>query len=207
MFALILAGGLGSRLGLGEKPLVTIKGVPMIRYVIEAFTSAGFEILVVLSRKTPYTHNWCRAHAIPHYTAGGRGYVEDIAEAVEALGIEGPLFTSVADIPCLEEDIIGTLQALYFESGRDALSCWIPKDMAEKYGSRVAYTEIIDGVEACPAGINIICGNLIDCPQDEIRVLLADPRLAYNINTREALEFVTGIMHSRLNRDEGPCRS
>ncbi|HOT04481.1 MAG TPA: NTP transferase domain-containing protein [Methanolinea sp.] len=207
MYALILAGGLGSRLGLGEKPLVTIRGVPMIRYVIEAFNSGGFEIVVVLSRKTPYTHNWCRAHAIPHYTAGGRGYVEDIAEAVEALGIEGPLFTSVADIPCLEDDIIATLHASYLESGKDALSCWIPKDLAEKYGSRVAYSEIIDGVEACPAGINIICGNLIDSLQEETRVLLADPRLAYNINTREALEFVTKIMHTRLDHGQRPWRS
>ncbi len=204
MFALIIAGGLGSRLGLGEKPLVTINGVPMIRYVIKAFESAGFEVVVVLSRKTPYTHNWCRAHAVPHYTAGGQGYVEDIAEAVEALEIVDPLFTSVADIPCLEDDIIATLHASYLESGRDALSCWIPKDLAEKYGSRVAYTEIIDGVEACPAGINIICGNLINFPQEETRVILADPRLAYNINTREALDFATSILHARRNRGEGP---
>jgi adenosylcobinamide-phosphate guanylyltransferase len=203
MFALILAGGLGSRLGLGEKPLVTINGIPMIRYVIEAFDSAGLETVVVLSRKTPYTHNWCRAHAVPHYTAEGRGYVEDIAEAVKALEIDCPLFTSVADIPCLEKDIIETLHALYLQSGRDALSCWIPKDLAEECGSRVAHTETVDGVEACPAGINIICGNLIDSPQEETRVILADPRLAYNINTREALDFVRSILHARRNRDEG----
>ena len=41
MLALILAGGEGARLGMGEKPLVTICGRPMVGYVIEAFTGAG----------------------------------------------------------------------------------------------------------------------------------------------------------------------
>ena len=41
MHALIMAGGSGSRLNLGEKPLILIGGRPMISYVIDAFLSAG----------------------------------------------------------------------------------------------------------------------------------------------------------------------
>lgn len=200
MFALILAGGRGSRLGLAEKPLVTINGVPMVRYVIGAFESAGIEVVVVLSRRTPYTHNWCRANAISHYTAEGTGYIEDLAESVEVLGIEGPFFTSVADIPCVDGDIIQALHATYLESGKDALSCWIPRDLAEKCGSRVDYVEKIGGLEACPAGINILRGDLISVPQEEIRILIDDPRLAYNINTREALDLVKKVMYERRFR-------
>lgn len=41
MFALIMAGGAGSRLGLGEKPVVDVCGRPMIRYVLDAFDAEG----------------------------------------------------------------------------------------------------------------------------------------------------------------------
>lgn len=199
MFALIIAGGLGSRLGLGEKPLVTIDGMPMIMYVIEAFESAGFDVVAVLSRKTPYTHNWCRAHGISHYTAEGMGYVEDIAECADAHGITGPFFTSVADIPCLERDIVQTLHEVYRHSQKDALSSWIPRGLAERFGSRVAYIEKINGLDACPAGINILRGDCMGTPQDETRVILDDFRLAYNINTREALDLVTRVIRARRN--------
>ncbi|MCU0631691.1 MAG: NTP transferase domain-containing protein [Methanolinea sp.] len=200
MYALILAGGLGSRLGLGEKPLVILAGTPMIRFVIDAFEASGHEVVVIISRKTPYTHNWCRAQGIAHYTAEGSGYVEDIAEAAAVLEIDGPFFTCVADLPCLEEDIIHTLSFSYRQSGKDALSSWIPRDLAEKYGSRVAFVERVEGMDACPAGINILRGDRIESPQEEVRVLMDDPRLAYNINTREALDQVARVMCCRKER-------
>ena len=93
MLALIFAGGGGTRLDLGEKPLVLIRGKPMIEYVIDAFTAAGHEVVVVLSGKTPFTRNWCRAREITHLTTSGAGYIEDIAEAVGTIGVTGPFFT------------------------------------------------------------------------------------------------------------------
>lgn len=187
MHALILAGGPGSRLGMGEKPLVVVDGTPMILSVIDAFRTAGCEVLVILTRKTPYTHAWCRAQGIPHYTASGKGYIEDIIESVGILDITGPFFTSVADLPFLEADLIQDILDLYWKSGKAALSAWVPKRNAEKSASRIPYTELVDGIEACPAGINILRGDQVGSPQDEARILIHDPRLAYNINTREAL--------------------
>ncbi|MGD9490865.1 MAG: NTP transferase domain-containing protein, partial [Methanoregulaceae archaeon] len=73
MRALILAGGSGSRLSLGEKPLVMVDGVPMISRIITAFQKAGCEVVVVLSPRTPFTNIWCRAHDILHYVASGTG--------------------------------------------------------------------------------------------------------------------------------------
>lgn len=196
MYALILAGGAGSRLGLGEKALITVRGKPMITYVISAFESAGCEVVVILSRRTPYTRNWCRAQGISHYTAEGKGYIEDITEAASMLDIREAFFTSVADIPCIAEDIVHVIHSSYQESGKTALSTWIPRSLAEMCGSRIPYTEVVDGTDACPAGINILRGDRMDGPQDEIRILLNDPRLAYNINTREALSRVNGMMLS-----------
>lgn len=191
MFALILAGGPGSRLEMGEKPLVTIEGTPMISSVMDAFCAAGCEVMVILSRKTPYTHAWCRARGIPHYTASGEGYIEDIIESVRILDITEAFFTSVSDLPFLEEDLVRDILEAYRKCGKVALSTWIPKKRAEKSGSRIPYVESVGGIEACPAGINILRGDLIGEPQDEERLLIDDLRLAYNINTREALGKAT----------------
>jgi len=107
MLALIMAGGKGSRLRMGEKPLVTICARPMLSYVIDAFEAAGHEVVVVASHRTPYTKNWCRARGVTLYEAEGLGYVEDIQAAAGDLGEEGiPFFTCVSDLPCLVPDII-----------------------------------------------------------------------------------------------------
>ena len=55
MLALILAGGEGSRLRLGEKALVMVHERPMIAWVLDAFCDAGCEPVVVTSYKTPFT--------------------------------------------------------------------------------------------------------------------------------------------------------
>jgi adenosylcobinamide-phosphate guanylyltransferase len=187
---MIMAGGRGSRLSMGEKPLVTICDRPMIAYVIDAFASSEYEVVVVASNRTPFTKNWCRANGITLYAASGSGYIEDIAEAVTELGEEHPLFTCVSDLPCLRPDTIKTVREAYEQSDKAACSTWIPRQLCDRYGCRTQYTETVDGVEACPAGINIIHGGAIGEPQEEHRILLHDQRLAFNINTREELSAV-----------------
>jgi adenosylcobinamide-phosphate guanylyltransferase len=188
MHALILAGGSGTRLDLGEKPLVTIRGRPMIEYVIDAFRAAGDEIIVVLTKKTPYTHNWCRARGVTHVTASGSGYIEDIGEAAILLEERDPFFTCVADLPCLHPAVIGEIKKKYRESGKEACSVWVPRELVLDAGYRSSYTGQIGGVPACPAGINILRGDLIEREQEEFRFLLHDKSLVYNINTRDELE-------------------
>jgi len=40
------------------------------------------------------------------------------------------------------------------------------------------YTKTVNGTEACPAGINILRGDLIEQPQDELQLLLDEPGLS-----------------------------
>ena len=197
MRALILAGGCGSRLELGEKPLVLVRGRPMIAHVIGAFSDAGHDIVVVLSGKTPYTHNWCRVHGITHITASGAGYIEDITEAIGILEEHGPFFTCVADLPCLNPLIIGEIEDQYRASGREACSVWVPRDLASATGCRSLYTGTVSGIPACPAGINILRGDLIGRQQDELQLLMHEKRLIFNINTREELALLRAIINDQ----------
>ncbi len=194
MRALIMAGGAGSRLNLGEKPLVTCGGRPMISYVVDAFCDAGYEPVVAVTSRTPMTQNWCRAHEIAFCKATGKGYIEDMVEVVTALEETLPLFVSVSDIPCITPTILRTIQDRYIESGKDACSTWVPASLMHSDLKEAVCNEKVDNIMACPVGINILRGDHIKEPQDELQLLLSDPRLAMNVNTRADLMRVEKFM-------------
>jgi adenosylcobinamide-phosphate guanylyltransferase len=183
MHALIMAGGSGSRLNLGEKPLILIGGRPMISYVIAAFSVAGFEPVVAVSPNTPMTMNWCRANGIAVFKADGCGYIEDMISVVRMIDERHPLFISVADIPCVTPDIIRTIARAYYLSGKDGCSTWVPAGRVSSCREGMPYRKMVNGMEACPAGINILLGDLIDQSQDELQLLLDEPGLSLNVNT------------------------
>ena len=200
MRALIMAGGEGSRLDLGEKPLVTVGGIPMIRRIIDAFVEAGHEPVVVVSPRTPMTRNWCRVQGIPVYPAGGMGYVEDLVEAVTDLEEAGPVFTCTSDLPCLTSDLIRVIEAAYCSAGTPALSVWVPRDLSPGEESSGGYQEVVEGVPAFPAGINIVRGSGITAPQEETPLLLHSRRLAFHVNTREELARVQDWMRTKRHQ-------
>jgi adenosylcobinamide-phosphate guanylyltransferase len=187
MHALIMAGGAGSRLNLGEKPLILICGQPLVSYVIDAFEGAGCKPVVATSSKTPMTQNWCRAHGIEFCKTAGAGYVEDMIQAIGILEDEGPVFVSASDLPCITSNIIRMISDAHRSSGKDACSVWVPAAMVKSCREGMPYREEIWGVMACPSGINILRGALIAQPQDELQLLLEEPRLALNINTKSDL--------------------
>ena len=187
MYALIMAGGAGSRLNLGEKPLIMICGRPLISYVIDAFERAGYQPIVAASPRTPMTINWSRAHGIEFCKTEGAGYIEDMASAVGMLDEKKPLFVSASDLPCITPDIIHTINNAYLLSGKDACSVWVPATMGTCSREGMPYREEIHGIPVCPAGVNILRGALISQPQDELQLLLEESRLALNVNTRADL--------------------
>ena len=162
----------------------------MLAYVVEAFEGFGCEVAVVTSPHTPYTANWCRAQGILTVKSRGRGYVEDLVEVAGILDGSGPFFTSVADLPCLASEILDDIFAGYVQSGRPACSAWIPREICRELDCRTRYVEVVDGIPACPVGINILRFEGIEEPQEEERLLVADQRLAYNVNTRDERERV-----------------
>jgi adenosylcobinamide-phosphate guanylyltransferase len=197
MRALIMAGGAGSRLNLGEKPLILINNQPMIRYIIDAFCGAGCEVVVATSGKTPMTRNWCRAQNIDLYDAGGADYIADMVEAVWALEEKRPLFVSAADIPCIDAGIITAISEAYRASGKDACSTWIPSRTVTSCRGGVSYKTMIQDIEACPAGLNILRGDHIVEPQDELQLVLDDLRLAINVNTRSDMRAAKAFLRKR----------
>jgi adenosylcobinamide-phosphate guanylyltransferase len=200
MRALIMAGGEGSRLNLGEKPLIQVNGQPMIEYIVEAFLSVGCEPVVATSPKTPMTMNWCRARGITFCKSEGNGYIEDMIYAVNELDENGPLFVCVSDIPGITPENVRTIRDTYATEGSDALSVWIPATLVKSCRGGMPYREPIHGIEACPAGVNILRGDQISVVQDEFALLLEDPGLSLNVNTRTDLIAAERFLKERSAR-------
>jgi adenosylcobinamide-phosphate guanylyltransferase len=201
MFALILAGGMGNRLGMGEKPLVRLADRPLISYVVNAFLESGHEPLVIASPMTPLTMNWCRANGIDYVQTSGAGYMEDISEAAEMAGEEGYVFTCAADLPFITPEIIETIVSSHASSAMPACSVWVPESLCCECGCSPGYSETINGVPASPAGINIVTASLLSggIEQDEYRLLLPEIGLCFNINTMDELKAAENFLSSNLS--------
>ena len=197
MRALIMAGGEGSRLNLGEKPLIPVNGQPMIAYVVEAFRSAGCEPVVAISPRTPMTLNWCRALGVAFCKSEGHGYIDDMIDAVEELDEQESLFICVSDIPGITSDNIRYIWDTYASVGNDALSVWVPANLVKSCRGGMPYREHIHGIEACPAGVNILRADQITEVQSEFALLLDDPGLALNVNTRADLAAAELFLQER----------
>ena len=197
MLALIVAGGRGTRMNRGEKPLVRIGDRPMIAYVADAFCAAGIVPIAVLSSAVPQTANWCRAHGISTFRAEGAGYVEDIMECIGLLDIVEPVFTSVSDIPGLTAEIISAVLDAYQTAGTDACSVWVPAALCRERGATPAYVQQIHGTDAVPCGINIINGAKNGEEQAEIAVLIESRRIAVNVNTPEDIAAAEQMLLTR----------
>ncbi|HOJ95478.1 MAG TPA: NTP transferase domain-containing protein [Methanospirillum sp.] len=189
MFALIMAGGRASRLGMGEKALARVHDKPLISYVLDAVQGADLEPVVIVSPLTPYTLNYCRIHDILWVCTDGNGYVEDIGQAVRELDITGPFLTICADLPGITVDHIKTVLKIYANAECPACSVWVP---CEKPGSGT-----LPGI---PVGMNILTGSMIEEEQKEIQIMIEDPLLTLNINTREDLNAAEQVLSKNTKK-------
>jgi adenosylcobinamide-phosphate guanylyltransferase len=187
VLALIMAGGKGTRLQMGEKGLVRLCEKPLIEYVLSALDKAGLEILVVTTPQTPYTSNYCRVRGLDQVCTSGIGYVEDIIEATRLLEEDGPVLIICADIPGITSELLCRIISMYHDGGTESGSVWVPESLFTEYGCTPRYITQVDGIPAVPAGINILLGEKIEHEQSETRILIHDPALIFNINTRSEL--------------------
>ncbi|MEN3037489.1 MAG: NTP transferase domain-containing protein, partial [Candidatus Methanosuratincola petrocarbonis] len=82
-----MAGGKGSRLGMGEKPMVRLYGKTLIDYVVSAVRPSVERIIVATTRVTPETRRWSLEMGLEVVDTSGSGYIPDMVEAVERVGI------------------------------------------------------------------------------------------------------------------------
>lgn len=190
--ALVMAGGRGSRMKLREeKPLIKVRGKPMIERVIDALkgSSRVNDIVVSVSRHTPKTAKKVRTHFIKFLETPGDGYIADMQYAVRKLKLRKVLVIS-ADLPLITSKVIDKVVATYERSAKPALSVMCPIEVFERFRLKPEYRFVVGSRIVSPVGVNMIDGGRIkDQEMDEEKLILDDEELTFNINTVEEVEI------------------
>ncbi|MBU4454643.1 MAG: NTP transferase domain-containing protein [Euryarchaeota archaeon] len=194
MDAVVMAGGMGKRLGLEEKPLTMILGKTMISYVLEALLASKNidRIFVATSPKVNKTNLWLIDFIKQHknvmmITTKGDGFVNDMASAVEEAGITGSVLITMADLPLITPALIDRTIEKYREVNSPALSVHMKLEVCTRLGLRPDTVFHKNGGFIVPCGINILDAGRIREEQEDYNFILDDEELALNVNTVDDL--------------------
>jgi len=197
MDALVMAGGPGNRLGKGEKPLIDLCGKSMISYVLNVLHQSERvdKIFVATSPHTPKTEKYLKNTRIKVIKTKGIGYVSDLVEATEILGLRTPFLVVMSDLPLLSAKLIDEIIDVYCKINKPALSVYVPISVCKDAGIRPSTVLNVDGELIVPAGVNILDGSLIKEEQGEHRLVLKYQELAVNVNTIDDLRICKQLLH------------
>lgn len=200
MDALVMAGGPGARLSKGEKPLISLCGRPMISYVLDALCQSERvdKIFIATSPHTPETEKHLEKMNYCVIETKGMGYISDLIEATETLGLKSPFLIVMADLPLLDAKLIDDVIDVYSKITKPALSLYTPLMVCREAGVRPDIVLNKNGELTVPVGVNILDGRLIREEQDEYRLVLAQRELAVNVNTIDGLEVCERILETKL---------
>ncbi len=194
MDAVVMAGGMGKRLGFEEKPLTLIRGRPMISCVLEALLGSDNigRIFVATSPRVEKTNLWL-ADFIKHHgnvrmiLTKGDGFVNDMASAVEEAGITGSVLITMADLPLVTSALIDRIIRKYRDMNTPALSVHMGLEAFTRLGLRPDTVFHKNGGFIVPCGINILEAGRIREVQEDYNLILDDDELALNVNSPEDL--------------------
>jgi len=199
-----MAGGVGSRFFTngwsGEKPMVKLRGAPLITYVIDTLMRSRSidRIFVVTSPSVPRTKEYLEGYdnvgVIP---APGLGYVGDMVHGIRAAQICSPVLVVMSDLPLVTPELIDRVVAIYDQRDEPALSVHTPLSVCTKLGQRPTTVFNRDCELIVPCGINILDGSLIDEEQSDFNLILDEIEVALNVNTVEDLLRCERIMQEQ----------
>jgi adenosylcobinamide-phosphate guanylyltransferase len=202
MHVIVMAGGKGTRLGMGEKPLVSLLHKPLLEWVLDACREAEFPFLVATSKHTPYTANYCRSHGYTQFQTQGAGYVADLMEVLAELEVSGPVMTVVADLVGLFGSHLHAVQDAYLTASTEACSVWVFQRICLEYGFSYRCSEYHEGEMIVPAGVNVLDGSVFFREQTEMQYISDDPGFSCNVNCPSDLIAAENLLKKRIFRGQ-----
>lgn len=199
MDALVMAGGRGSRLKMGEKPLVSLFGRPLIDYVVLALEESLVDrIFISTTENVPSTRKWAEDRDLYVLETGSYGYVPDMIEAVVKSGVKEPIMVIMADLPLVTPEIIDQIIEVYKERREPALSTHTPLSLHSRLGRRPDSLFNYRGQLIVPAGINVLKGAEIEKEQEDFHLIMERMELAVNVNVPEDLMLCEKIIQGDI---------
>ncbi len=214
MDAVVMAGGMGKRLGRDEKPLTPLCGKPLIQYALDALLGSRniSRIYVATSPRVERTNQWLSDLIKDHgririMQTPGKGFVNDMILAVERAGIKGQVFIMMADLPLVTSQLIDRIIEKYSRVNKPALSVHMRLEVFTRFGLRPDTVFHKNGGFIVPCGINILDAGRIHEEQEDYNFILEDEELALNVNKREDLEVCERYLRGESIKSPAPCGS
>lgn len=199
MDAMVMAGGKGSRLKMGEKPLVRLFGRPLIDYVLSALQNSSVDrIFVATTDNVPLTRRWAEDRELAAVDTSGKGFVADMVEAVEKAGLTESILIIMADLPLVTPDLIDEIMEIYEERPEPALSTHTPLSLHSRLGRRPDSLFNYRGQLIVPSGINILDGAIIREEQEDYHLIMERIEMAVNVNVIEDLKLCESMLQGDL---------
>lgn len=185
IYAILMAGGMGTRLKVPEeKPLFKLYDKPLIKYVVDNLKESKFieEIVIAVSPNTRETTEYLKSlkDDFKILDTSGEDYLKDLSyilDYFEKQSKKDILLFINADLPFISTETIDYVIDYYLKSDKDALSVLVPVEIYESLGLNYSYE--FNGY--VPSGLNILRSENI--VQDENQLVIKKVELALNINT------------------------
>lgn len=192
--ALIMAGGKGRRIGSKiEKPLLPFLGKSLIDRVVDAAKSAQnvSEIYVITSGNTPITEKKCLKNGLKVLRTKGKGYHNDLKQAIIEGELNCPVLTMPTDLPALTGRFIDKIIKLFEKRGKNALAVFVPIEKRKELELSVSSKDEFEGVMYAVSGVNIINGKKIlsEGKIDTAALITDEVEVLFNINTEKDLDI------------------
>lgn len=204
MEALVMAGGLGTRLKMGEKPILVVCGKPLVQRVLDAVLASTHihRVVVATSPNVPNTKRWIEEHypEVHVLTGEGRGYITDMRRIVRRAKMKGPFFMTMGDLALMETELVDMVIEKYMECGSRALSVHVPLELCTRLGIYPDTVFNYNGRLIVPSGINILDADYIEEEQEDFHFIVDREDAAMNINRPEDVVIAERLLRKRGER-------
>ena len=193
-----MSGGMGRRmLSKEEKPMLMVKGKPMIDHVFTALKNSNcFEkILIIGSVNTPNTTRFLANIGVEIINSSGSDYVKDLNYALELIRPNKVLVIS-GDMPLIDSNTIKKIVVSFDKCKKPCLSVMVSKTMFDDLGVSADYCLEHDGKIICNTGVSIIDSSQINgySSIDEELLVMDEVQVAINVNTKNELQIAEKIL-------------
>jgi adenosylcobinamide-phosphate guanylyltransferase len=197
--ALIMAGGKSKRMKLPiEKPLLLFLNRPLIEWVVEAVKSAKkiSEFYIVTSGNAPETEKKCLKDGLKVIRTDGKGYHDDLKQAILKAKLQCPVLTIPADLPAVTGKFLDKVVTAYENCEKDALAVFVPIKTRERLELSVSSTDYHKGELYAVSGVNIINGAKIqeEGKIDTSAIVTEEIEVLLNINTLKDLAIAEKML-------------
>lgn len=191
MIGLVMCGGKGTRMESAQEKLLLKYKKPIIHHVISALGESGCfsKIICVTSCNAPKTSKFVKDLGISTIETKGKGYVEDLNEALK--NFDDNVFVVSGDLALLDSEIIQKI-VNDFEDKQSWTSILVSKKFLDLIGIKPEYLVNYDGEQCAFTGISIVNPKMIAAMEhvQESYVVIDDKRIAINLNTKSDCDLL-----------------